>query len=271
MEDSLTITDAIAEYVAGLPVDQRAGQQQELGRFARWFGPNLGVDQITGITLETYQEQLVRSGADLARHLEPLKSFVNYAQKKGYIADSIAKLIKLKRVASKREKNGSSSRHEKKDVEEVQLTKEGFQQAKAELDHLINDVRPQVAEELLEARMDRDIRENAPYDAAKQHQAHVESRIRYLERVLANATIIDGNNHPSGRVSIGSTVVLHDLAYDETLTYTLVGSSEADPRAGKISIVSPVGKALIDRAPGDIIEVAAPAGLIQYRVDKIEG
>jgi len=265
---SPTIDEVIAEYLASLPADARASQQQELSRFVRWFGLNPSIEQVTGINLETYQQQLERSGADLIRHLEPVKAFVQYSWKKGYLPENIAKLIKFKKVTSKGQKSDrANSRVEK--AEEIQLTKEGLDQIQAELDYLINEVRPQAAHELFEARIDKDFRENAPYDAAKQHQAHVEARIRELERILATATLIE-ENHSGDKVGIGSVVVLHDMAFDETVKYTLVSSSEADPKAGKISVASPVGKALLDRSPGEVVEVSAPAGIIHYRIERIE-
>ena len=267
MEGSPTIAEVVAEYVASLPADLRSSQQQELSRFSRWFGLGHSIEQVTGITLETYQQQLERSGADLVRHLEPVKLFALYAWKKGYLSDNIAKLIKFKKVTGKGQKAERAKRPEK--AEAVQLTREGLDQIKVELDYLINEVRPLVAHELREARIDKDFRENAPYDAAKQHQAHVEARIRELERILATATLIE-ESQPEDKVVIGSTVVLHDLAFDEMVKYTLVSSSEADPKASKISVASPVGKALLDRSPGEVIEVAAPAGIIRYRIERIE-
>ncbi len=268
LERTLTVSEAIVEYVASLPADQRLLQQAELDRFARWIGPSRSFGDVTGISLETYQEQLGRSGADLFKHLEPLKLFVAWAQKKGYIVDSIAKLIKLKKPTGKSGRRASPGRSNR-EPEEIQLTKEGLEHIKVELEHLVAEVRPLVASELLEARRDKDIRENGPYEAAKQHQAHVESRIRDLERIMASATLMN-ENRPADRVCIGSTVVVVDISYEETLRFPLVSTSEVDPKAGKISVVSPVGKALLDRCPGDVVEVQAPAGVVHYRVESIE-
>ncbi len=263
--DSPALTEAASEFIASLPAELKTSQQQELNRFVRWFGPDHKVEEITGITLETYQQQVESSGADLSRRLEPVKAFVIYAQRMGYIPDNIAKLIKFKKVALKR-----TGKMQQREEEGVQLTKEGFEQLKGELDYLVNEVRPLVAHELREARIDKDFRENAPYDAAKQHQAHVESRIRDLERTLVGASVMQGAPRAE-RVMLGSTVVIHDITYDELVKYTLVSSSEADPRAGKISVASPVGKALLDHNAGEVVEVVAPAGKLLYRIDSIEG
>jgi transcription elongation factor GreA len=152
----------------------------------------------------------------------------------------------------------------------IQLTPEGHSQLKEELDRLVNVGRPQVADALLEARRDKDIRENAPYDAAKQQQGYIEARIRELENTLARSEIMIGSNNSAGRIGIGSTVLLRDLTYDEQVRYTLVSSSEANPREGKLSVASPVGRALIDCSEGETIEVDAPAGKLRYLVEKVE-
>ncbi|MBI3969005.1 MAG: transcription elongation factor GreA [Chloroflexi bacterium] len=149
------------------------------------------------------------------------------------------------------------------------LTHEGHAKLKAELDDLINNARPQIAQQLLEARAAGDIRENAPYDAAKQQQALVEARIRELQRVLANAEIIS-DAHTGTKVTLGTTVVLHDVDHDEEIRYQIVNTSEANPRLGKISSASPVGRAILDRGEGDVVEVTAPAGTLRYRIERIE-
>ena len=151
------------------------------------------------------------------------------------------------------------------------LTAEGYKRLQDELDTLINVKRPEIARDLFEARIDKDFRENAPYDAAKQHQAEVEARIRQLQGILARAQIIEaGQRSLTGKVALGSKVKLRDLTHDEELEYTLVSANEANPRAGRISVASPVGKALIDHVPGDTVEIEAPAGTVQMRVESIE-
>jgi transcription elongation factor GreA len=257
------------EYIASLPVEIKQIHQRELSRFVRWFGGNRNPGDITGQTLETYQQQVESTGADAGRRLEPLKSFVLFLQRKGLIEKDLSKVVKAKRAASKskRESRGETRVSFNEDV--VHLTREGFDKLKAELDNLVTVVRVQVAHELAEARIDKDIRENAPYDAAKQHQALVEARIREIERALGSAQLIDAPQS-NEKVTIGVTVVIRDMRFDEELRYTLVGTNEADARAGKISIASPVGKALLDKQPGEVVEVTAPAGLLHYRIERIE-
>jgi transcription elongation factor GreA len=261
-----TLGEAIIAFHNTLDPEERNGALPELNRFVRWFGADQPIGTIDARVLESYQEQVALSGADQARRLEPLKTFLTYAQRQGLISSNLAKYLKLKRSATRRDAKKSEVQL---GAEVTHLTAEGYDKLKEELDRLVNVERAKVAHDLWEARQDKDIRENAPYDAAKQHQALVEARIRELEHVIATASII-GSGNSGSRITVGSTVLLRDLAYDEELSYTLVGPQEANPRAGRISIVSPVGKALLDRIAGDVIEVEAPVGTVKYRVERIE-
>lgn len=263
---SPTLADITAQFVSTLQPEERTALQQELNKFVRWFGPNQPLETIDARALESYQEQVANSGAHQGRRLEPLRAFLTFAQRQGLVPTNLAKFVKLKRAGGRRDiKGGRSLRQE----EVTQLTTEGHAKLKAELDRLVTVERPKVTQELWEARQDKDIRENAPYDAAKQHQALLEARIRELERLLATAVIIKAAENGE-RITVGSKVVLRDLTHDEELSYTLVGPQEANPRAGKISIASPVGKALLDRTGGEIIEVEAPVGTVTYRIEQIE-
>ena len=262
----LTVDEAIRRYLSGLSEQQRSDQQSELVRFARWFGSDARLDSLKAEDIERYQEQVGRSGADVTR-LEAVRAFLTSAHKQGLVGLNLGKFVKTRRVSARK---GREQKGEQLAEEEVaRITREGYEALREEIDYLVNVKRKEIARDLYEARIDKDFRENAPFDAAKQHQAEVEARIRYLERVLATCEIVEGRGD-GNRVELGATVVLRDLTHDEELTYTLVGSSEANPRAGRISIVSPVGRALLDRRAGEEIEVRAPAGLIRYRIERVE-
>lgn len=267
VDRNASLSEVAGMFIASLPAAQKVATQGELRWFLNWFGASRPISEITGLTVESYQDQVIQSGADLNRRLEPFKAFLAFAHRQGYLEANLAKYVKLRRSTNK--KKETPQKAEVPSEEPVALTPEGFARLKAELEDLTTRVRAEVAHELEEARRDRDIRENAPYDAAKDRQAMVEARIRDLQRILASASMLE-NDGDSGRVTLGATVVLHDLNYGEEVTYTLVGSSEANPSQGRISISSPVGKALIDRQEGDTIEVAAPAGVMRYRIQSIK-
>lgn len=146
------------------------------------------------------------------------------------------------------------------------LTKEGYQKLQDELDYLRTAKRQEVADRLHEAMEGGELIENAEYEAAKNEQAFVEGRIQELEIILAGAHLIAEHNDPTS-VQVGDTVTIQEEG-GEPEEYTIVGAAEADPRAGKISNESPLGKALLNRRPGDIVSVEAPGGSFKVKVIK---
>ena len=148
------------------------------------------------------------------------------------------------------------------------LTKDGFQKLQEELDYLRTVKRQEVAERLHEAMEGGELIENAEYEAAKNEQAFVEGRIQELEIILAAAHIIDGNAHQDPTiVEVGDTVTIQEEG-GEPEQYTIVGAAEANPREGKISNESPLGKALLNHHPGDIVTVEAPGGSFKVKIIK---
>ena len=280
-ETGMTVAEAIREYLSSLKEDDRTSQQADLQRFLRWLPSDARMDRLRGEEIERYQEQIERSGADQSR-LEPVRTFLTTAHKRHWTEFNFGKLIKLKRSAKSSahkpvttrlsDYSASANAHSSpaNGDEVARITRDGYDELKKELGYLTTAKRAEIAQSLAEARIDKDFRENAPFDAAKQHQAEVETRISYLQRIIATAQIVDTRQN-GGRIGIGAAIVLRDLTHDEELSYTLVGTSEANPRAGKISISSPVGRALIDRQAGDEVDVDAPLGIVRYRVEKVEG
>ncbi|WP_326911031.1 transcription elongation factor GreA [Sedimentibacter sp. MB31-C6] len=149
---------------------------------------------------------------------------------------------------------------------ETLITAEGLKELNQELDYLKLVKRKEISEKIKVALAFGDISENAEYDEAKNEQANVENRIAKLELMIKNAKVIKEVKN-NGIVSIGSRVTIKDLEFDEIMEYTIVGSAEADPFKGKISNVSPLGKALLDKKIGEIIEVESPTGdMIKYEI-----
>ncbi|MFC3530857.1 transcription elongation factor GreA [Vogesella facilis] len=147
------------------------------------------------------------------------------------------------------------------------LTVRGAELLKAELQRLKSVERPSVIEAIAEARSHGDLSENAEYDAAKERQAFVEGRIAELEAKISNAQIIDPNElDADGRIVFAATVKLMDLENDDAVTYQIVGDDEADIKDGKVSINSPIARALIGKEAGDVAEVLAPGGIREYEI-----
>lgn len=155
-------------------------------------------------------------------------------------------------------------------MQEILLTPEGKRRLEEELAELKSIARARIVEAIREARSHGDLRENAAYHEAKLNQARIEGRIADLEKILENATIIERPEIGGEIAHLGSKVTLFDMRWEEELTITLVGSFEADPENSLISIVSPLGSALVGKAEGDVVSVEAPSGQIQYRIERVE-
>ena len=152
------------------------------------------------------------------------------------------------------------------------LTKEGFQKLQDELEHLRTVKRQEVADRLHEAMEGGELIENAEYEAAKNEQAFVEGRIQELETLLASARVIEeekDKNHHADIVEIGSTVTIQEQGYDAE-SYTIVGAAEANPREGKISNESPIGKAILNHEVGETVHVETPDGTYKVKIIKVK-
>ncbi len=150
------------------------------------------------------------------------------------------------------------------------VTEETFIKLKDEL-HVLKTVdRYAASKAIAEAREKGDLKENAEYDAAKEAQGLLEAKIKYLEGVMATARILDETNIDTSRVSILTKVTLTNLGTQKIVTYKIVSENEADLKAGKISVTSPIGHSILGKVIGDVVDVTVPAGSLKFRVEKIE-
>lgn len=149
------------------------------------------------------------------------------------------------------------------------VTKETLQQMKAELQRMKTVDRPAASRAIAEAREKGDLKENAEYDSAKEAQGLLEARIALLESQLANTRVIDESNIDTSKVSILTKVTLNNLNTKKQVTYQIVSEKEADLKAGKISVTSPIGKGVLGKKVGELAEVQAPAGVIKFKIEKI--
>jgi len=152
---------------------------------------------------------------------------------------------------------------------EVILTPEGLMNLEKELEYLRTIKRREVADRIKQAIEFGDITDNSEYEDAKNEQAFVEGRIATLEKMLRNARLIEGPDGDHDEVAVGSRVVLKDLDLGDVEEYTIVGSAEANPSKQRISNESPVGRAVLGKAVGSIVEVLVPAGTVKYQVLQI--
>jgi transcription elongation factor GreA len=149
------------------------------------------------------------------------------------------------------------------------VTQETFNKMQEEVQHLRTVDRPAASRAIAEAREKGDLKENAEYDAAKEAQGMLEAKIKHLESVIANSRIVDTNNIDTSRVSILTTVKITNVSTKKTFQYTIVGEKEADLKAGKISASSPIGSGLLGKKIGEIAEIKAPNGVMQFPIESI--
>ena len=155
-------------------------------------------------------------------------------------------------------------------MERIPMTAEGHAALQSELKTLKSVERPNIIAAIAEARAHGDLSENAEYHAAKEKQSFIEGRISEIDDKLARADVIDVSKLSGGKIRFGATVTLIDVDTEEEQTYKIVGEDEANVRDGKISITSPIARALIGKEEGDEAEVAAPSGARAYEVSKVE-
>jgi transcription elongation factor GreA len=151
------------------------------------------------------------------------------------------------------------------------MTKAGAEKLRKELNELKSQVRPRIIAAIAEAREHGDLKENAEYHAAREQQSFCEGRIKEIEGKLADSEVIDVTQiEPTGRVIFGATVTLLNLSNDQQAVYQIVGEDEADVAAGKISVASPIARALMGKHEGDEVVVKAPVGDIEYEIEAVE-
>ena len=258
-----SLGEAAGLFLARLSSKEREASQTEVYKFVRWYGWERPLAGLTAPEVANYAERLSLSDTDYAKKLELIHAFLTYAKKAGWSKTNLANHLKAKKV-----KAGSLPSVRQGLPEAVTLTQQGYAELEAELAELKRK-RPQLIEEVRRAAADKDFRENAPLAAAREQRGHLEGRIRELEETLKAASIISGDEKSGLKANIGDSIVLCDLTSGEELDYMIVDPKEVDPTQGKISIASPLGKALIGRGEGEIAEVTVPAGKLRYQIKRV--
>ena len=156
-------------------------------------------------------------------------------------------------------------------MRKVPMTIDGAERLRAELNELKTVQRPKITQAIAEAREHGDLKENAEYHAAREQQSFCEGRIKEIEGKLADSEIIDIKAIPAaGKVIFGTTVTLYNLDTEQSVTYQIVGEDEADVKNGKISVGSPIARAMMGKSEGDEVTVKAPGGDVPYEIEKVE-
>lgn len=264
-KQKVTLGEAATQYLAQLPPEKREAGTQEVYRVVKWFGQDKTLDQLPIPEIGHFAEKEVRAGGNFQARLESVRAFFTYAKKAKLSAVNLSVHLKVSQEAGKPRKGAVKYSPRQTSIRMTAGEHTDLQERLA----LLKEERPKVADEMRRAAADKDFRENSPLEAARDHQGHVEGKIRELEAKLAIAVIVEEKGTEKRRADMGDTVTLYDMSSQEHITYALVGPTQANPLKGKVSIASPTGKALQGHSEGDAIEVRAPIGILHYRLEKI--
>ncbi len=263
MAESVSAAEASDHFLNSLGPDKARDERPAIKLFVAWLGGERSMGDLTGETVAAYVEQQTEGNGPA---LEPLRAFLAYSSRMTFTEED---LVPHLHIGGDGDAGGGRRSDTDFGGDGYQITIEGVAALEQELTEL-KGRRPAIAESLRTAMQDKDFRENAPLDAARDEQAHLEAHIREIEDQLRHAVIIDRDTK-AGRADVGSTVKVLHLESSREQTFLLVSPAEVDPTNGKISVESPFGAAIINHVPGDEITVHAPAGAQQLRVLEVSG
>lgn len=262
MSEEKNLGEAAAGFLAGLPTDRKEDFRHELNRFVTWCGKSRSMADLSALEVANYAESINSATTDVSKVTAAVKAFLVYAKKEGLTGANLSVHLRVKKTITTRTTSNRGK------PEKMVMTEAGLEDIKSELENLRKE-RPKLADDIRKAAADKDFRENAPLEAARQQQGMVEARIRQLEAMMKTAVV--NEERPSGLVvSIGTMVTIQGLSDSEEMTYKLVNPNEASPLKGKLSVSSPIGKALLGHKQGDVIEVIAPSGALNFKIVRIE-
>jgi transcription elongation factor GreA len=258
------VQDAAHEYLKAIKTPAlRESAQPEVLKFVRWAGPDRELGAMRAHEVAQYAENFPPTVSDAAKRADYVRAFLKWAKEKGITSENLGTHLRVRKATK------SSGNAQTVEEQPIYLTREGNDALEKELDDL-KARRPLIQADLAHAMADKDFRENAPLDAARNEQAHLEARIREIEATLRRAVVLEqGAVHPGDVSQIGDLVAIKDLRTGKESTYTLVNPDEVRSGQGKISIASPVGKAVYQRRAGEEVDVEAPSGTFRVRIESI--
>lgn len=261
---NVTLHTALHDYMKSLKPDQRLGSATSyVERYVDRVGRDFMVATLSGSRVEGYAEQWIKPTDPAAgEQVQALKAWFAFLKKKNYTVQNFGIHIRVRKVAGRT--TGSEVRLEEAPVE---MTAEGLDALRRELEAL-NARKPEIVAAITAAREDKDFRENAPLDAAREALAFHDQRVKQVEAALKRAVVVESS--VDDKAVVGSMVTVLRLDTEVEATYKLVSANEAKSTENKISVESPVGKQLLGKRPGDEVQVAAPRGAIEYRVKAVQ-
>lgn len=254
--------------------------REAVTRFLWHFGPTTPISELSPKTMEGFQDTIGTNTMDLASRLQPVKEFLRYCWKQEYTvtvdaegnasAQNLGNYLRIKRPTGV---GRDASRFQHEQAQTFEMTAAGLELLREELGQL-NAEMPEAIQAVAAAREDKDIRENAPLEAAREHQERLRSRIDELEYQIAHAVVRE--ERATGRAKLGSRVEVVEVddnggLLGEAREYTLVGTTEANAAARRISVESPLGRGLLDQPADRQIEIQAPSGRKRFRLLTVTG
>ncbi len=262
--ESISLEEAAGRYLGKLPENDRSFAQNQLRLFMRWFGKDHPVSGLTGSEVNNFAERLAQTDRDFGDKIEPVKGFLTYVWKEKWSRENLSTAIKVKK--SKGKTVGPSQKIKR---EPIPMTQAKFDELTAELTAL-RIRRQELIGDIQRAAADKDFRENAPFHAAREQKGHVEGRIMELDETLACAVITSETQGTTRNIAVGDTVVIETVDGGQEWRYKIVNPKEVAPAKGMISTISPLGKAVLGKQEGDVVEVRIPTGKMEYRIKRVE-
>ncbi len=274
-EGTTTLLETVGEYLEYAKKRKGYNPEQtpkELQRFVSWCGPNRLMAKLPPPLIGEYADRVAGTGTtpQAAERLKVVRELLSYVRNKELgPKDKNGKQVNLAHHVRVRRARVRQTRSAVQEEKFIELTAEGHELLVSELETLKSQ-RRQLAQEIQRAAADKDVRENAPLEAAREEAGRVESRMREIESTLSNAVVIDENDPTRSQiVKLGTVVEVQEMASGREFKYTLVSASEASPLDFKISDTSPLGKVLLGRAAGHEVIADTPRGDVTYEIIRI--
>ena len=256
--------EALQEYLSSLKPAQYHEQENYVRKYVDHADPATDASTLTGSRVESYAESQIRAADPNAqKRVEALKSFFQFLKKKNYTTANYGINVRVRRTGGRT--GASAVRIEEAPVE---MTADGLEALKKELSEIESKI-PDLVKSIEHARADGDLRENAPYHAAREALAFTNDRKQRIETSLKRAVVVDRSGQDEGLAVLGSMVTVTHVERGRQETYQLVSSREANARERRISVESPVGQKLLGKRVGEEVEVDAPQGTMRFRVDSV--
>ena len=259
----MNIAEAATNYLNGLSEIKRNAQSSGISHFVVWYGQEKNIKSLTLLNIHKYNDDISKNTYQANTNVDAVKKFMDYAFRNGLVKENLSLNVK-----NKCSPKSAAAKISKNEGHQKAITQEGYDNLVLELERL-RILRNETVGQITIAAADKDLRENAPYHAAKEKCGLIEGQIIEIEDTLKNAYIMTSRDRDLGKVNMGDVVsVLHEQN-NRQMTFNIVSTKEVDMAAGKISVESPIGRALLGRKVHQKVEVHAPAGTFSLKILQI--